>query len=103
MEEKRIQRDLEEIIKILNDLKPYLKEKYKVEILGIFGSFARGEAKETSDIDILVDFERGATLFELVGLSLFLEEKLGTKVDIVPKRALRKELKETVIGELVRV
>ena len=103
MKGKKIPKDLKEVMEILNYLKPYLKEKYKVEILGIFGSFVRGEAKETSDIDILVEFEKGATLFELVGLSLFLEEKLGRKVDVVPKRALREELKETVMGELVRV
>jgi len=100
---RREQKSLKEILKILNDLKPYIKEKYKTEIIGIFGSFAREEAKVTSDIDILVEFEDGATLFEFVGLSIFLEEKLGTKVDIVPKRTLRDELKETIMGEIVRV
>ncbi|MGC8720946.1 MAG: nucleotidyltransferase family protein, partial [Thermodesulforhabdaceae bacterium] len=69
--------------------------------IGVFGSYARGEQKAQSDIDILVRFKDGATLFDFVGLAEFLEEKLGIKVDLLSERAIRPELKENVIKELV--
>ncbi|HHV81354.1 TPA: nucleotidyltransferase, partial [bacterium] len=66
----------EDILDILRSLQIEIEEKYNAEVIGIFGSFVRGEEKETSDIDVLVDFNESADLFDLVGLSLFLEEKL---------------------------
>jgi len=57
--------------------------------------------KRKSDVDVLVDFEEGADLFDLVGLALYLEKKLRKKVDVVPKRALRKEIKSSVLREAV--
>jgi len=92
---------VEEIKQILIMHKEELREKFKVKELMIFGSTIRGEKKKKSDIDILVDFEEGADLFDLVGLSLFLERKLQRKVDIVPKRVLRKEIRESVLKEAV--
>jgi hypothetical protein len=92
---------VEEIKRILVMHKEELREKFKVKELRIFGSTIRGERKRKSDIDILVDFEEGADLFDLVGLSLFLERKLQRKVDVVPKRALRKEIRESVLKEAV--
>lgn len=91
------------ILKILADLKAEIRHKYKAQVKGIFGSFARGEQKETSDIDILVDFEEDADLFDFTGLALFLEEKLNLRVDIVPEKSLRKEIKSSVLKEVVRV
>ena len=92
-----------EIINLLKDLKKYLSEKYKVKEIGIFGSIIRGEQTEKSDIDVLVDFEMGADLLDLVGLSQFLEEKLSCKVDVIPRRALRKEIREYVLQQVVQV
>ncbi len=90
----------EDIIKIIKNLHNEMK-KYKVHEIGVFGSVVRGEQKQSSDIDVLVDFEEDADLFDLVGLGLFLEEQLGSKVDVVPKRALRKEIRDTVLKEVV--
>ena len=90
----------EDIIKIIKNLHDEMK-KYKVCEIGVFGSAVRGEQKLSSDIDVLVDFEENADLFDLVGLGLFLEERLGTKVDVIPKKALRKELRDTVLKEVV--
>jgi len=78
-----------------------LQDKYAVKEIGLFGSYLKEEQKPTSDIDVLVDFEDGADLISLVGLAMFLEEKLGIKVDVVSKRALRKELKEQILKEVV--
>lgn len=88
------------IITKLEQLKDDIIKQYKIKEIGVFGSIIRGEQKETSDVDILVDFEKGADLFDLVGLALFLEEKLGRKVDVVSKRALRKEIKGVVLKEV---
>jgi len=90
----------EEIIQTIKALHDELG-KYKVREIGVFGSVVRGEQKRESDIDVLVDFADDADLFDLVGLGLFLEEKLGGKVDVVPKRALRKELRDSVLKEVV--
>jgi len=89
----------DEILKTLEKLREEIRRKYKVKAIGVFGSIIRDEQKETSDIDVLVDFEDDADLFDLVGLSLFLEEKLKQKVDVVSKRALREEIRDTVLKE----
>ena len=89
----------QELLVIMRDLKPIILKRYKAKKIELFGSIVRGEQSETSDIDILVDFEEGADLFDLTGLAIFLEEKLGRKVDVVPKRALREELRQSVLRE----
>jgi len=92
---------LEEITKLLTRYKQELKERFKVKEIGIFGSSIRGEQTQTSDLDLLVDFKDEADLFDLIGLGLFLEEQLHQKVDVVPKRALREEIKDTILKEVV--
>jgi predicted nucleotidyltransferase len=61
----------------------------------------RGEQKESSDIDILVMFFEGATLFDFVGLSDYLESKLNLKVDIVPIDTIREEIKENILKQAI--
>ena len=94
-------KDLGEIKRRLVELREIIKERYKAELIGIFGSYVHGEQKEGSDLDVLVRFYRGATLFELVGLSIFPEEELGVKVDVVPYDAVREEIRERVLKEAV--
>jgi len=94
-------KNIKEIKQILLSIKKELKEKFKIKEIGVFGSTIRGEGKRKSDIDILVDFEEEADLFDLVGLSLFLEKKLKQKVDVVPKKALREEIKTSILREVV--
>ncbi|GIW47702.1 MAG: nucleotidyltransferase [Deltaproteobacteria bacterium] len=94
---------LEEIIKKLKDLKGEIEKKYKAEIVGVFGSFVRGEQKEGSDVDIIVRFHENATLFDFIRLSMFLQEKLGIDVDIVPQDTIRKELEERIMQEVVNI
>ncbi|MBI5748996.1 MAG: nucleotidyltransferase family protein [Nitrospinae bacterium] len=91
------------VIKILRGLKKEIKKRFRVKEIELFGSIVREQQKETSDIDFLVDFEEDADLFDLVGLGLFLEKKLNQKVDVVSKRALREELRESVLREAVSV
>ncbi|GAQ94096.1 hypothetical protein TAGGR_1268 [Thermodesulfovibrio aggregans] len=81
---------LEEIKRILTEHKDEIWEKYGVIKIGIFGSFARDEQKEVSDVDILVEFEKpiGLKFFELAD---HLEEILGIKVDLFTPNALKQK------------
>lgn len=94
---------LDDIKETLRSLQEEVKEEYRAEIIGIFGSYARKEEKAGSDIDILVRFYEGATLFDFVGLADFLEERLNVKVDIVSERAIRQELKDQILKEVIMV
>ena len=71
----------ERIISILKKELPQLKEKYGVQKIILYGSFAKGNPKKTSDVDILVDINKSIGL-EFVALADVLENKLGRKVDI---------------------
>lgn len=90
-----------DLVKTLKELKPKLAALYKVKEIGLFGSFAREQQDASSDIDLLVEFGKEADLFDLVGLALFLEDKLHRKVDVVSKRALRAEIRDAVLREVV--
>ncbi len=96
-------KDLDRIREILKENEDVIAREFKAEIVGIFGSHARGEQKKESDVDIVVRFREGASLFDLVGLADFLEEKLGIKVDVVSERAIRPELKDHILKDLVAV
>ncbi|MGH2494948.1 MAG: nucleotidyltransferase family protein [Ktedonobacteraceae bacterium] len=67
----------------------------------IFGSVARGEADEKSDIDILVDLEPGRSLFDLGGLLMDLQDLLGHRVDVVTERGLRERIRDRILKEAV--
>jgi predicted nucleotidyltransferase len=93
----------DDIIRILNETKDQIKNQHKANIIGIFGSFARGEETKKSDVDILVEFMPGATLLDLVAASNFLEKKLHKKVDLVSKRALKDEIKSYVMRDFIDI
>ena len=67
----------------------------------VFGSVARGEADETSDIDFLVELEPGRTLFDLGGLLMDLRNLLGREVDVVTERGLKTRIRSRVLREAV--
>jgi predicted nucleotidyltransferase len=94
---------VEELKNILAENKEKIREKYGVRILGIFGSYARGEETEISDIDILVELEKpiGLKFFELWD---YLETLLGVKVDLLTTGAVRQKplLWESIKEELIR-
>ena len=90
----------------LGDLKkiivPVLR-RYGVRRAAVFGSFARGEAREDSDLDIIVEFEEGRSLLDLAGLKVELEDVLGRRVDIVTYGSLHPLLRERVLKEEKRI
>ena len=87
---------------IRNKALPILKEA-GVTRSSLFGSFVRGENREDSDIDILVDFPRGKGLFEFVGLQFQLEDALKKKVDLVEYESLHPLLKQRILAEQVQI
>ncbi len=95
--------DYQDIIKTLKLLKSEARDLYKVEIRGVFGSYARGGSSKLSDVDVLVHFEESADLLDFVGLTLFLEEKLNCKVDVVPQDDIRREIKDSILQETMYI
>ena len=67
----------------------------------VFGSVARGESDERSDVDFLVEMERGRSLLDLGGFLMDLEELLGKRVDVVTERGLRSRIRERVLREAI--
>lgn len=96
-------KSLEAIKKTLRSHKEELKEKYGVIETGIFGSYVRGEQKKSSDVDVLVEFEKPVSLLRLVEVENYLSDLLKTKVDLVPKEDVRPELKNRILQEVVRI
>ena len=94
---------LEEIKEILETHKKELKEKYKVRVVGIFGSYVHGNQKSESDIDLLAEVDDRVSLFDLVGAEIYLSEILQIKVDLIPKKDLRPELKDTILKEAINL
>jgi uncharacterized protein len=73
-------RTLEDIKDWLVMHKPVLEERYKVQELGVFGSYVRQEQTEASDVDVLVEFSETPSLLKFVNLENYLSDNLGVKV-----------------------
>ena len=95
----------EQIIKKLKELKPYLEKEYSVEEIGVFGSYARNEQTEESDIDILVALKQGHSvgLIEFCGMQIFLSEIFNKKIDLVSKRGIHPALEKYILNEVVYI
>jgi len=91
------------VLKILTQHKPELVRRFGVTDLALFGSTVRDAAREGSDLDILVAFDRLATSERYFGVQFYLEDQLGCPVDLVTQKALRPELRPYVEREAVRV
>lgn len=74
--------------------------KYNARHIGIFGSFARGEAGPGSDLDLLVDFKERKSLLTLVRIERELSEAVGMKVDLLTEQAISPYLIDTIKSEL---
>jgi uncharacterized protein len=93
-------RTLEDIKQILTQNRHLLQENYHMTELGIFGSYARGEQTETSDIDVLIDYGDAPTLFKLVELRDYLSQITGMKVDVMTKNGLKTRIRDRVLSEV---
>jgi len=92
----------QEIEQKLINLKPLLSQKYHIKQIGYFGSFATGNANENSDIDILVDFDSpiGWDFFDVEDL---LAEHLKLKIDLVSMKAIKPQLKDNILKQVIFV
>ena len=95
-------KNIDEIKKIINTHRSELEEKYKVKNIAIFGSFARGEQTEESDIDIIVDFTEPIGLL-FVHLSNYLENILEIKVDLIALDGIKSNRKNYIMKSLIYV
>jgi predicted nucleotidyltransferase len=96
-------KDAAHLTKILKQHLPELSNEYKISFLGIFGSYVRGEQKEESDLDILVEFSEAPDLLEFVELKEDLSKILGVKVDLVMKSALKPRIGKRILKEVVQI
>ena len=88
--------------KIKEKIIPILKEA-GVTRSALFGSYVRGEENETSDIDILVDYPDGKSLFDFVSTKMELEDVLGKKVDLIEYKTIKPRLKEYILSEQLQI
>ena len=93
----------DEALNLLRAHKPALAARFGVTSLALFGSFARGQATDTSDVDILVSFSGPATSKAYFGVQFYIEDLLGRRVDLVTGKALRPEVRPFVEREAVNV
>lgn len=96
-------RTCEELQSELADIKPELADRYHVSALGIFGSYARDEQTDESDLDVLVEFDEPVSLFDLVRLENELAAHLGVDVDLVTKDSLKPRIETRVSDDIVYI
>ena len=94
---------LNEIKQSLSIQKTMLLTKYKVNRLGIFGSYVRGEQQQDSDLDVLIDYEEPPSLITLIELEYYLSEVIGVKVDLVTNNGIKPQLKDYILKEVVYI
>jgi hypothetical protein len=92
--------DYKTVVEKINKVKPLLKNKYGVKKIGIFGSVARNQQTEKSDIDILVEIDHIYSLFELGGIYSILEEELKEKIDLADINSLYPEISDNIKNEV---
>jgi uncharacterized protein len=94
-----------EIQQILREQKPFLAEKFGVEIVGVFGSYGRQEQRPDSDLDLLIELDRPPkiSLIGLVELEDYLSQILGVQVDLAIKTNLKKRIGRRILQEVVPI
>jgi predicted nucleotidyltransferase len=98
-----MERSLDVVKGQLEALKPTLKKRFKVETIDIFGSYARGEQTEKSDLDILVTYSEMVDLLLVSELRRYLRRKLRVKVDVISKEFLNRHIRDQVLEEAIPV
>jgi predicted nucleotidyltransferase len=95
-------KDLSSIMKVLSEIKPELDRRFHVSAIGVFGSYARGDQKSDSDIDIIVDFNRSVGV-EFIDLADYIEGKLETRVDLVSRKGIKHGYLESIEKDVAYV
>jgi predicted nucleotidyltransferase len=92
--------DIKGIKKLIKQHKDVLQKEYGVEKIGIFGSYMKNEATETSDLDILVDIARPAGFFKFIKLEIYLSDLTRKKVDLVTRKSLKPAIGKRIMQEI---
>ncbi len=92
---------LGELLEELRRLLPTIADNYKVDTLGVFGSYVREEENAQSDLDILVTFQQTPSLLKFIELENFLSDQLGVKVDLVMRDALKPTIGQRIMDQVV--
>jgi predicted nucleotidyltransferase len=92
---------LEELLKEKREAILYICAKHGAHNVRVFGSVARGEADEQSDIDLIVEFDPGRSLLDHAALWLELQDLLGCKLDVVSDRGIKPRIRERVLREAI--
>lgn len=95
--------DIEVAKRKLAETLPLLRDRFKVESIGVFGSYVKDQQREGSDLDVLVVFSETIDLFTLVELQNFLTDLLQVKVDITLRQTLKSRIRERILQEVVYV
>lgn len=92
--------NLSDIMGQLRVMRPDLERRYHIREIGVFGSYARGEQREDSDLDVLVELGDGTTLVDYVSLQLELSDALGLRVDLANKKTLKPRIGRRILAEV---
>ncbi len=95
-------KNLASITKVLSAIKPELERRFHVSAIGVFGSYARGDQKPDSDIDIIVDFNRSVGV-EFIDLADYIEGKLESPVDLVSRKGIKHGYLESIEKDVAYV
>jgi len=93
----------QDVLSSLKNLKREVARDYSVKTIGVFGSVARSEETEQSDIDLLVEFSRPVGFVTFMRLEHFLSERLGVQVDLVTSDSLKPVIRQDVLAEVIYV
>jgi uncharacterized protein len=94
-----MRKPIAQILSILRETLPYVQDLYSVKTMEVFGSYIRSEENDESDLDILVSFGNTPSLIKLIELENYLTDRLGIKVDLVMKEALKKNIRRNILRE----
>jgi len=94
----------EQVLAVLRQQRDTLRNRFGARDVALFGSVARGQETASSDVDVLIDFERPISLFDLAAVQQFLEKALGgSRVDVVPRDCIYPELEHSILAGAIHV
>lgn len=93
--------DLTTFTRALRENLPFLRERYQVESLGVFGSYVRKDQRTESDLDLLVSFRKPPSLLQFIELENHLSDLLGIRVDLVMKDTLKRRIGKRILREVI--
>lgn len=95
--------NIDRSLALLRSHLPYLEGRFHVRSLGVFGSYIRHEEHDESDLDILVTFTENPSLLKFLALENYLSDLLGIKVDLVMEDALKPQIGQRILDEVVSI